>query len=158
MSDLLLATKRAPGTEPVPIQNAKNISEFFGEQSNDLQLNSINDLAIVSGLEKLRQDINKILLTERGTNSLFELYGTELQSLIGGKINPDVIRAKIKDEVIGGLQTLQFLNRDNPNADERPEVLELLDIQQIDTTQFEIKLSVITASNKSITTGIVISI
>ncbi len=157
MADLKLNTKRTPGIDPVPPQ-AGTTSEFFGEQSNDLQLNAINDLDTLSGLDKLRQDINKILLTERGENTFFPLYGTELQSLVGGKTNPDVIRAKIKDEVIGGLQTLQFLNRDNPDPDERPDVLELLDIQQIDTTQFEIQLSVITASNKSITTGITVSI
>ena len=157
MADLKLTTKKVPGIDPVPPQSG-NPTEFFGEESNDLQLNSINDLHVVSGLEKLRQDINKILLTERGNNTLFPLYGTELQSLVGGKVNPDIIRAKIKDEVIGGLQTLQFINRDNPNLDEQPEILELLDIQQIDDTQFEVQLSVITASNKSITTGITVSI
>jgi hypothetical protein len=141
MSDIKLITKRQPGQTPVPPQSG-NPPEYFGEETNDLQLNSINDLDIVSGLTKLKQDINKILLTERGENTLFPLYGTELQSMVGGKVNPDTIKAKIKDEIIGGLQTLQFINRDNPNLDEQPEILELLDIQ----------------SNKRVSTGVTVQL
>ena len=157
MSDFKLTTKNIPGINPVPFQSG-NPSEFFGEESNDLQLNKINDLDLVSGLEKLKQDINKILLTERGENTLFPLYGTELQSTVGDKVNPDIIRAKLKDEIISGLQTLQFINRENPNSDEKPETLEILDIQQIETGQFEIQVSVITASNQRVSTGTIISI
>lgn len=157
MADLKLTTKRIPGIDSSPIQPG-NPPEFFGEESNDLQLNTINDLDTVSGLDKLKQDINKILLTERGENTLFPLYGTELQSTIGGKVNPDTIRAKLKDEIVGGLQVLQFINRDNTNLDEVPETLEILDIQQLDTDTFEIQVSVITASNQRVSTGITVSI
>ena len=105
MSDFKLTTKVAPGTEPVPPQNG-NVTEFFGEQSNDIQLNTVNDIALVSGTEKLRQDLNKIFLTETGANINFEIYGTILQSLIGQKVNFDNIRAKIRDEVLLAHQIL----------------------------------------------------
>ncbi len=157
MPDLKLNTKRSIGVPPVPPQ-AGNPSEFFGEETNDLQLNTVNDLDLVSGIEKLKQDINKILLTERGENPLFPLYGTEAQSTIGTKNNPDIIRATLTDEIIGGLQVLQFVNRTNPNDDERPETLETLEIEELADDQFEVRISVITASNQRVSTGVTISI
>jgi phage baseplate assembly protein W len=156
MDDIKLITRRQLGQPSEPSQPG-NPSEFFGEQSNDIQLNKINDFDTLSGVEKLKQDINKIILTERGTHPTFELYGTILQSLIGSKNNFDFLKAKIKDEVIGALQVLQFINKENPNEDEQLETLELLRIQQLTTDQIEIQLSVITISGKRVSTGIVIT-
>jgi hypothetical protein len=155
--DLKLITKRKLGNPELPLQNGSP-SEFFGEQSNDIQLSLLNDFEAVTGLDKLKQDINKILLTNRGSNSSFPLYGTDLQSLIGSKTNFQFIKAKVKDEVIGALQVLQYLNKDNPNPDEKPAVFEFLKIQQLNIDQVEIQISVITESNKRVSTGIVVTV
>jgi hypothetical protein len=156
MDDIKLVTKTTLGSPDVPSQPG-NPNEYFGEQSNDIQFNKINDFDTLSGTEKLKQDINKILLTERGANTNFPLYGTILQSLIGEKNNFDFIKAKIKDEIIGALQVLQFINKENPNDDEQLDTLELLRIQQLTSDQIEIQLSVTTVSGKSVSTGLTIS-
>lgn len=152
MSDLRIITVRQPGVEVVPPQPG-NPTRFFGEQSNDLQLNTVNDFETVSGIEKLKQDILKILLTERGTQVNFPLYGTTIQSLVGAKVNFTTVQARIKDEVIGALQVLQFVNKANPNLDERPETLEFLSVEQPAIDQIEIQLNVITESGKKIVQG-----
>ncbi len=156
MSDLKISTRVIPGQEPVPPQNAPGETEYFGEQSNDLQLNSVNDFALVSGVEKLKQDLNKIFLTETGANENFEIYGTILQSLIGQKVNFDQIRAKIRDEVSGALETLRFINEENTNDDEVPETFESLSVEEIDFGQFEVRVSVITRSGKRVSSDSII--
>lgn len=156
MADLRLITKRQQGIQEVPAQDGEP-DEFFGEQSNDLQLDVINDMETVSGVEKLKQDINKILFTERGTNTNFPLYGASLQSLIGQKVNFITLKAKVKDEIISALQVLQFVNKDNPNPDEKPDTLEFLSVDQPSPDVLDIKINVITESGKSISTGFVIS-
>jgi hypothetical protein len=155
MPDLKLSTKVPPGGEPIPQQNWP-VSEYFGEQSNDLQLNAVNDLALVSGTEKLRQDLNKIFLTELGANRNFPIFGTILNGLVGEKVNFDAIRAKIRDEVQGALETMKFINEENPNDDEVPETFESLSVEQLDLGKFEARVTVITRSGKRISTDSIV--
>jgi hypothetical protein len=155
--DLVLATPYNPIDPPVPPQPGAP-PFFFGEQSNDLQLNNVNDLATVSGTEKLKQDINKILLTELGTNTLSPQYGTTLQSLIGSKYDLNSAIATIRDQINGALINLQIINASNPNPDEIPQTLQELSIQQVAVGQVQATLIVITASGKSVSTGMVIPV
>lgn len=155
MSDLKLTTKRVPGIDPNPPQIG-NPSEYFGEQSNDIQLNSINDFAIISGTEKLKQDINKIFMTEAGQNIDFTVYGTALQSVIGNKINLDEARARIRSEIESALEVLLLLNENNPNQDEIPDVFESLSVEEINIGQFEVRLSVITRSGKRVSSDTIL--
>ena len=155
--DFKLTTKRSAGVEPVPPQPT-NPDEFFGESSNDLQFSMVNDIDTVEGLDKLKQDINKILLTERGANTNFPLYGSALQTLIGNKVNFQVLKAKIKDEIISSLQVLQFINKDNPNPDEKPDTLEFLSIEQPSVEEIEVKINVITESGKRLVTGFTLNV
>lgn len=157
MSDFKLVTKRTLGTPDYPPQPG-NPNEYFGEQSNDIQLDTVNDFAQVSGTVKLTQDINKILLTAVGANTNFPLYGTTLQSLIGSKNNFDFLQANIKDQIIGALQVLVFVNQNNPNNDEVPNILNTLAINQIDSNSIEIILAVTTLSGKSVSTGLIVAI
>jgi len=156
MADLKITTKKTLGTPSSPEQRG-DPNEFFGEQTNDLQIDTLSDFASIEGIEKLKQDIKKILLTERGENDLFPLYGTNLQTLIGGKINFENIRARIKTEIVEALQVLQFINRENPNEDEQPDILESIRVEQIDPTSFDIQLSVKTVSGKSVSTGLIVT-
>jgi hypothetical protein len=155
--DFKLTTKRSLGVEPVPPQPT-NPDEFFGESSNDLQWDPVNDVDTISGVDKLKQDINKILLTERGTNTNFPLYGSALQTFIGNKVNFQVLKAKVHDEVVSALQVLQFINKDNPNPDEKPDTLEFLSIEQPSVDQIEVKINVITESGKRLVTGIILNV
>lgn len=98
----------------------------------DLQLNGINDLITVDGATKLGQGIFKIVLTPKGSNPDDPNYGTNMPSLIGGKIGNDVY-ATITSEIIDALTYYNLLNQDNPNSD---EVIETIDnvrvVQNID--------------------------
>jgi len=157
MSDLKLVTKRLLGTPEYPPQLG-NPNEYFGEQSNDIQLDNVNDFALISGTVKLTQDINKILLTAAGANTNFSLYGTTLQDLIGSKNSFDFLKANIRDQVIGALQVLVFVNQNNPNGDEVPNILNTLAINQLDSNSIEIILSVTTLSGKSVSTGLIVAV
>ena len=155
MTDLKIITKQIPGVEPKPEQPG-NPTEYFGEQSNDLQLSSINDFDTVSGIDKLKQDLNKILLTEIGNNPTFDVYGTELQSLVGNKISLDELRARIQSNIDTALSVLEFLNRENENEDEVPETFETLSVEQLEEGKFEIQISVIARSGERISSDPVI--
>lgn len=155
MADLKLTTKKIPGISPVPPQIG-NPSEYFGEQSNDLQLDSINDFATVSGTEKLKQDINKILMTEKGKNIEFAIYGTSLQSTIGAKVNLDEARSRIRVEIEDALEVLVFANQDNTNDDEVPDILESISVEEINIGQFEVRLSVISRSGRRVSSDTIL--
>ncbi len=149
MADLKLVTKSIPNVEANPPQNG-NPTEFFGEQSNDLQLNVVNDFDTISGIDKLKQDLNKILLTELGKNTNVDIYGTEINGLIGTKADFNELRARIKDQVSTALKVLEFLNRENTNDDEVPDVFETLAVEKLSNNGFEIQISVITRSGKRV--------
>lgn len=155
MADLKIITKVTPG-DTLYQEQPGNPSEFFGEQSNDLQLNNVNDFSTASGIEKLKQDINKILLTELGKNSTFEIYGTQLQSLVGGKSDITELQARVRDNVQGALEVLEFLNRENTNDDEVPETFESLSVQQLEIGRFEVQVSVLSRSGKRISSDPII--
>jgi len=157
MADLQLTTKRRPGEQEVPPQVPPPPSEFFGEASNDIQLSQLNDFELISGLDKLKQDIKKVILTELGENTNFELYGSELQSTIGEKVDFNFIKAKVKEQVINALEVLEFVNRENPDDDERPETLNVLSVEQLNIDQVEVQMTVTTVSGKSVSTGLVIT-
>lgn len=155
MADLKIITKAVAGSLPNPPQPG-DPSEYFGEQSNDLELDNTNDLATLSGVDKLIQDMNKIFLTEVGANTNFQIYGTDLQTLIGNKVNIEEIKAHLKDQVETALATLVLVNADNPNDDEVPDIFESLSVTQIALGKYEVKVSVITRSGKRATTDSIV--
>ena len=139
-------------------RNAVEPTEFFGEETNDIQLGTLNDFVIIKGTEKLKQDVNKSLLTELGQNVNFDLYGSELQSLIGSKFSSEFVKAKIEEEIVRSLEALNFLNRGNKNLDEIPLEIDTLAINPIaNDTGFEVILTILTESGKLVTTSVVIT-
>lgn len=155
MADLQLTTRRIPGIDPNPPQIG-NPETYFGEQSNDLQLDAINDFQLISGLDKLKQDINKILMTEKTKNVFFAIYGTALQSEIGSKVNLNEARSRILSEIEDALEVLLYVNTDNTNDDEVPDILESLSVQEINIGQFEVRLSVIARSGKRVSSDTIL--
>ena len=149
MADLKIVTRQIPNVEPNPPQPS-NPSEYFGEQSNDIQLSVVNDFATISGIDKLKQDLNKVLLTELGQNINFEIYGTEINGLVGTKVGFDELRARIRDQVKQALQVLELLNRENTNDDEVPDRFLSLAVEKLDNDRFEVQVGVVTRSGKSL--------
>lgn len=153
MSDLFLATPNTPGI-PQTVPQQTNAPFYFGEQSNDLIIGSNNDFALVSGLEETTQDVQKILVTEQGANVLFPLYGTLLQSLIGNKVNPNVISGSVQQDIIQALQVLFLLTQNRANPAEIVQTLYSLQTMLQSETNIAALLTVIAASGQEITTGI----
>lgn len=156
MSDLQLTTVNIPGQPQFPPQEG-NPTTYFGEQTNDIQIGTNNDFTLVSGLEETIQDVNKILLTEQGANIQFPLYGTQLQSLIGGKINPNIIAGNVQQQITQALQILYLLTQNRSNPAEIVQTLYSLSTQLINATNIASLLTVIAANGEEITTGINIS-
>lgn len=157
MADLQLITVNVPGHPQYPPQQG-NPPTYFGEQTNDLQIGPNNDFTLVSGLDETTQDVQKILLTEQGANVLFPLYGTTMQSLIGGKINPNVISGNIQQQITQALQILYLLTQNRTNPAEIVQTLYALNTQLGTTgTSISSLLTVIAANGQEITTGVNIS-
>lgn len=153
MSDLELTTINTPGQPQFPPQQG-NPPTYFGEQTNDLQIGPDNDFVLVSGLTETIQDVQKILLTEQGANGQFPLYGTTLQSSIGGKINPNIIGSTVQQQITQALQVLFLLTQNRSNLSEIVQTLYSLKTQVESGTNVSSLLTVIAASGQEITTGI----
>jgi len=156
LSDLLLTTINTPGI-PQSVPQQGNPPEYFGEQTNDLQIGSNNDFTLVSGLQETTQDVLKILLTEQGANDLFPLYGTTLQSVIGNKVNPNTIGGTVQQQITQALQILYLLTQNRSNPAEIVQTLYSLNTTVQNETSVSSLLTVIAANGQEITTGVLIS-
>jgi hypothetical protein len=155
MSDLWLSTKLSPtNIPPQPLPEGQQY--YFGDMSNDLQVNPVADLFTVSGAQKLAQDIQKILLTVQGTNVFFPLYGTNLQNYIGQKMNDQSVVSNIRTEVVNAMNVLNFIRQGAP-ANEIPDTLQYLSVAQSDPLTITITLTVISASGESVTTSVLVT-
>jgi phage baseplate assembly protein W len=123
--------------------------EAFGK--NDLVLDYSAGLKTLSNIDKLKQDILKILITERGTNSEDENYGSLLgQQLLGKKQTLATLYASIKREVLTTIKYYQELNEDNEDPDERISEVKSLEVTKLDPRSYEISVVLITESGKDI--------
>lgn len=130
---------------------------IFAEGGNDLQVDVNSDLKTVEGTDRLSQDIVKILITERGTNLELPLYGANLQSLIGQKMDTAFLQGQILNEVTDCLLILQALNQFNPDLDQQIKTLQTIQIDLSSPTQLTIHLTVLTVSGKVVGTTAVVS-
>ena len=153
MSDLQLTTLVNPVGPNFP-PPAPGVQNFFGEGTNDLQIGTNNDFVLVSGLDETTQDVQKILLTEQGSNISFPLYGTTLQGLIGAKINPATISGTVQDQITTALQILFSLTQNRSNSAEIVQTLYSLQTSLQSETNISSLLTVIAANGQEIITGI----
>jgi len=142
MADFYLRTRKNPND---PLQQDIKTTLFFGDGTNDLQVSNA-DFELIQGSENLNQSMAKILVTERGANQLFVIYGALLQDLIGQKLDIEFLRAKIKQEMIDGLRIYQFINRNNTDLNEQIDTLETvkIEISNNDSSRIEVQFTVIT--------------
>lgn len=153
MSDLFLATANTPG-QPQSVPQKSNSPFYFGESSNDLIIGANQDFVLVSGLDETIQDVQKILVTEQGANTLFPLYGTTLQSEIGNKMNPNIISGTVQQQIVQALQVLFLLTQNRASPQEIVQTLYSLQTNVQSETNIAALLTVIAASGQEITTGV----
>jgi phage baseplate assembly protein W len=143
--DFFLRTKKDPNNS---FHDDITTTYFFGQGTNDLQVDTNGDFALTQGTANLSQSMAKIAVTGRGSNALFTLYGTLLQNLVGQRLDLEFLRAKIKSELIDGLRIYQFINKDNPNLDEQIDTLNVVKISQLTDSAVNVEFNVTTKSGK----------
>lgn len=148
MLDLLLRTTRNPQVDQ-EYPGSSTLS-VFAEGENDLILGTNGDFSVLDGTQRLSQDITKILITQRGTNAELPLYGANIQSLIGQKLDPQVLQGQLLAEVKDALLILQALNQTNPDLDQQIGILQSIQVDVSSSTQLTVSLTVITVSGKKV--------
>ncbi len=98
---------------------------------NDIAFNEYNDLELISGTSRTRQNIIKILLTTRGANLKYPHYGTYLQRI--GDLPHDMSQKQvlIRESIIQALKYLQIIEE----SDDEEEVLKSVELLQFIPSQ-----------------------
>jgi hypothetical protein len=117
----------------------------------DIQIDGLNQVIDVEGTVKLAQAIFKIVLTPKGSMAEDPDYGTDMDSMIGDKMDNDKFSG-IQTSIVDALTHYNVINQDNPNSD---EVIETIDEVKLvrdldDPRQLRIKISVTSESGKSV--------
>lgn len=130
---------------------------IWAEGQNDLQVDVSSDLRTLGGTDRLIQDVVKILITQRGTNSELPLYGSNLQGLIGQKMEPSFLQGQIVNEVTDCLLILQALNQFNPDTDQQIQTLQSIQVDLSSPTQLTVSFIIVTVSGKTVGSSAVIT-
>jgi phage baseplate assembly protein W len=75
---------------------------------NDLIVNN-HDFLLISGNQKIMQDLVKMLRTVQGSHILYPPYGSNLAEVIGTKNTPR-INSSVKQEIIYAVEWVQQMN------------------------------------------------
>ena len=137
-----------------PTQVNLNAKFYFGNGTNDLQVDTNGDFSLIQGTTCLSQSMAKILQTETSANQFFALYGSQLEGLIGSTSDLRTLSSQVQGTVIDALRIYQFINQNNPNLDEQIDTLESLTVTSVSIDYIEVDLTVITMSSKRVGTTI----
>jgi phage baseplate assembly protein W len=117
----------------------------------DLQLNGDGTISLVSGNQKLRQDILKILLTTFGDNKYHVSYGSNLSQLEIGSADIVITENEIKSSVISSINTLMSMQRSQARYQTlypSEVIVSVLDVQvgrdNLDPRMYNLRLSILT--------------
>lgn len=127
----------------------------------DLVISSSGDLEKVEGLDKLIQDILKILTTPIGTNRFHPWYGSPVsKSMVGSAFDLDFISTMASSQARSSLENLQKLQKaqmafQKVSPDEQLAAIRYVKIDRniVDPRFFSILVSVLTSSLKEAKTG-----
>ena len=117
----------------------------------DIEFGPDGDFVRVEGREKLEQDLGKILLTRIGQDPGDSRYGTELQDLLGRRLDQQILEGVVGKSVrlaVNFLQSLQFVQSTEQEVsfDEIIGDIEALEVRQPSFQKIQITLSVLTVS------------
>lgn len=152
MSDLAIATQNIGDITQQGLGNSRYV---FSIGYNDLQIGSNRDFALISNLTKLQQDILKIIITDRYTNTVYPAYGSIIRAQIGTK-NIEQAKANIKNAVIEALTVLQIINTNNPSLDEQINTIDTITVDVTNPTEVSIKIQITTKSGKVLNSSAVL--
>ena len=149
--DFFLRTPKDPN-DPTQVNLASPF--YFGDGTNDLQVDTDGDFSLLQGAANLDQGMAKILSTEQGTNQFFDLYGALLQGLIGSTTDIQTLTGQVQGIVVDALTIYQFINQSNPNLDEQINTLESISVTAVSVDYIEVDLTVITMSGLRVGTTV----
>lgn len=96
-------------------------------QNGDLVISSNGDLRKVENIDKLIQDVLKILMTPLGTNLFFTWYGSLLPtSAVGSSMDHQFISTVVEQQIRSCLENLQNLQQQQQISNQAVSAEELL--------------------------------
>jgi hypothetical protein len=98
----IITTEYQTSSSSCPKCNGRNYVD-------DFELSSTGNILIVEKEEKLAQDAMKIVSTIKESNTEHPWYGTELDSLIGYTLIPDILKTRISVEIQNAMRDLKEL-------------------------------------------------
>lgn len=117
----------------------------------DLQIDKSGSIVTVSGNQKLRQDIIKVLLTAYGDNRYHPGYGSSLGQIEIGSSDPGLTEAEIKNSAlsaINGLIAMQRRQSRYQTLSPSETIVSVLDLSvlrdKIDPRLYNLRISVLT--------------
>jgi len=135
-------------------------------KNGDISLEDDGTISIVSGNEKIRQDIIKIILTKLGENRFHPNYGSNTGYLqIGQAIDQGVIELDIQQSAESAIRYLIALQREQSKKQLLSSSEVIVDINfvkiernEVDPRLYNIYISVITQKLETITESVTIRI
>lgn len=133
-------------------------------QYGDLVISPDGKLAVVENTEKLIQDVLKILMTKVGANTFFPWYGSPFSSSsFGNPADAKFLQSISDSQIRSALDTLVDMQREqaleqNLTAAETLAAVRQVNVirNQMDPTSYEIRISILTKSLKTVDTSFTI--
>lgn len=128
-------------------------------ENGDIFVDNNGETQIVTGLEKLKQDVAKMILTEIGSNIYHPWYGSELtDSIVGRATTANIIARNAEITITDALENLAFLQTEQTQfqnvtpAETMGAIKEVaVEREPLDPRQWNIRVSVITRALTEIT-------
>ena len=135
-------------------------------KSGDISINNDGTIESVVLTTKLVQDIQKIILTEKGSNKFYDFYGSDVGSLrIGMNDSSDLVEKNLQVSVQQALTNLMFLQQSQLQyqlVDPSEHILKINSVKAFrdltDPRLYNVLISVTTLSNKTIEDSISVKI
>jgi hypothetical protein len=118
------------------------------ELKNDLQLDLTGDLMLVERKDLLTQTISKMFLTETGENTLNDLMGTNIYSLMSKWDTTAYINALLEEEIINTLAWVHYITRESSKLSEKINRIVAFKVEQKTDNSVNIYLTLITQDNQ----------
>lgn len=154
MSLTLYLAKKLSASDKTTLKTNEDFA--FVSPENDLQFDNRGRLITLQGVDKLKQEVIKLLLTSIGTSLSNLDYGSNLAELtVGKKIDANII-AGIGQEVINAMNLYNSFQTDNDNADEIIDTLDdvLLTQNEFDPRQIKVTVQMTTLAGSQVDLGV----
>lgn len=150
MSDLLIGTPNIDATPGAPPWTIGNLG--------DIHFDANGELVLVSDVDKLTQNIGKILLTDQGANLIDSTYGSVLQSFVGQNYSSGITYSLIRQTILDAMGYIVNQYSDSTNFNEQIGTVETLAVKvdAIVTSTIILEITLTNQSGKFVTVGLTI--